>query len=77
MGNSNFNPALPNVYKFNDIVNRISGDIKAYVDDLRALGWSLEHAWAIAERESDESMMAGEMYRPFLVALSAHMLFHP
>jgi len=48
MGNPNYNPSLPNVFKWNDIVNRIAGDIKAYVDDLRALGWSIEHAWAIA-----------------------------
>jgi len=25
-----------------------NGDIKAYVDDLRALGCSIEHAWTIA-----------------------------
>jgi len=29
-------------------MKRIAGDIKAYVDDLRALGWSMEHAWQIA-----------------------------
>ena len=34
--------------KWDAILNRISGDIKAYVDDLRAIGWSLEHAWKIA-----------------------------
>lgn len=26
----------------------MAGDLKAYVDDLRATGYSLEHAWAIA-----------------------------
>ena len=50
MGNSNFNPALPNVFKWNDHVKRMAGDLKAYVDDLRTIGWSLEHAWAIAHR---------------------------
>ena len=40
MGNFDYNPAMPNVYKWNDLVERIAGDIKAYVDDLRAIGWS-------------------------------------
>jgi len=48
IGNSDFNPSLPNVFKWNKIKNRLAGEIKAYVDDLRALGWSLEHAWRIA-----------------------------
>ena len=48
MGNADYNPAMPNVFKWNDLVERIAGDIKAYVDDLRAIGWSLEHAWTIA-----------------------------
>jgi len=48
IGNPDFNPSLPNVFKWNDDVQRLAGEIKAYVDDLRALGWSLEHAWAIA-----------------------------
>ena len=48
IGNANFNPSMPNVYKWNSAMKRIAGDIKAYVDDLRALGWSMEHAWQIA-----------------------------
>jgi len=48
IGNADFNPALPNVFKWNEDAKRLSGEIKAYVDDLRALGWSLEHAWEIA-----------------------------
>jgi len=50
IGNENFNPSLPNVMKWNTIYHRIAGDIKAYVDDLRAIGWSLEHAWKIARQ---------------------------
>ena len=48
MGNDDYNPGLPNVFKWNDLVDRIAGDIKAYVDDLRAIGWSIDHAWIIA-----------------------------
>jgi len=48
IGNANFNPSLPNVFKWNEQAQRLAGEIKAYVDDLRALGWSLEHAWRIA-----------------------------
>ena len=50
IGNEGYNASLPNVMKWNSIVGRIAGDIKAYVDDLRAIGWSLEHAWQIARR---------------------------
>ena len=48
MGNENFNPALPSVYKWDDIASNIAGEVKAYVDDLRTIGRTLEHAWAIA-----------------------------
>lgn len=48
LGNEDFNPALPNVMKWNRLAKRIAGDLKSYVDDLRAVGWSLEHAWVIA-----------------------------
>ena len=48
IGSPDYNPSMPNVFKWNSIAQRIGGDIKAYVDDLRALGWSLEHAWRIA-----------------------------
>jgi len=48
IGNEDFNPSLPNVFKWNEAAQRLAGEIKAYVDDLRALGWSLEHAWQIA-----------------------------
>ena len=44
IGNEDYNPRLPNVYKWNSLLNLIAGDIKAYVDDLRAIGHSLEHA---------------------------------
>ena len=48
IGNDNYNPSLPNVFKWNSRLKQMAGDIKAYVDDLRAIGCSLEHAWKIA-----------------------------
>jgi len=48
IGNLNYNPSLPNVMKWNNVYKRIAGDIRAFVDDLRAIGWSLDHAWKIA-----------------------------
>ena len=35
------------VMKWDSTLNRIVGDVKAFVDDLRAIGWSQEHAWQI------------------------------
>lgn len=35
--NSNYNPALPNFTKWNDKYQQMVGDIKAYVNDIRAL----------------------------------------
>ena len=50
IGNNNFNPLLPNVFKFDEINKRVAGDLIAYVDDLRTLGSSLEEAWRIARQ---------------------------
>ena len=48
IGTADFDPSLPNVYKWDNVSKRISGDLIAFVDDLRAIGHSLEHAWSIA-----------------------------
>ena len=50
IGNKDYNPALPNVYKYDKVHKRIAGDLIGYVDDLRALGFSLEEAWKIARQ---------------------------
>ena len=50
IGNKDYNPAFPNVYKWDKYVKRIAGELIAYIDDLRAIGFSLEHAWQIARR---------------------------
>ena len=48
VGSPEYDPTMPNVYKFDKINRRLAGDILSYVDDLRVLGFSLEHAWLIA-----------------------------
>jgi len=48
IGSEDYNPALPNVYKWNDLVSNLAGEIKAYVDDLRVISLNIEQAWAIA-----------------------------
>ena len=59
VGNKNYNPALPNVIKWKKNVRRIAGDIKAYVDDLRPVGWSMEHAWSIARHIASRLQFLG------------------
>ena len=50
IGGDDFNPSLPNVYEWDSRKQRIAGDLLAYVNNLRTLGFSLEHAWLIARR---------------------------
>ena len=47
IGNSDFDPVYTNVYKWDSHRNRIAGDIITFIDDLRAICHSLEHAWTI------------------------------
>ena len=48
IGSENYNPSLANVFKWDKTDRRPAGDIISYVDDLRAIGFSLEQAWKIA-----------------------------
>ena len=50
IGSKDYNPTYPNVYKWDSRMKRIAGDLIAYVDDLRALGFSMEEVWKIARR---------------------------
>ena len=50
LGDKNYNPTFPNIYKWDERAKRIAGDLIAYVDDLRAIGFSMEEAWKIARR---------------------------
>ena len=48
IGNRDFNPALPNVFKWDSISKTIAGGLIAFGDDLREIGFSLEQAWKIS-----------------------------
>lgn len=50
MGNKDFDPALPNVFKWDMTYQRTAGDFIAYVDILRGIGCPHAHAWAIVRR---------------------------
>ena len=58
-GNEDFNPSLPYIMKWNDVVNRQAGNLIAYVDDLRIIGWSMNHAWEIAHRVASRLQYLG------------------
>ena len=48
IGDKDFNPTLSWVFKFDSVQNRVVGDVRAYIDDLRSVGWSLEHGCRLA-----------------------------
>ena len=39
IGNKNYNPAFPEVYKWDERLKRITVDLISYIDDLRAIGF--------------------------------------
>ena len=45
IGTPEYNPALPNKFKWDLTNNYIVGDLVAYVDGLWTLGCSIEEAW--------------------------------
>jgi hypothetical protein len=49
-GESTFNPTLPHVMKWDNLVDKTVGDFGALVNDLRASGYSVEQAWAISQQ---------------------------
>jgi hypothetical protein len=49
-GDPKFDPTMPRVMKWDSLINKIAGDIVAFVDDLRASGHSVEQAWAISHQ---------------------------
>ena len=44
-GDPIFDPSPPFVMKWNDLVNRITGDVESFVDDLRTSSHSVENVW--------------------------------
>ena len=59
-----FNSALPNVYKWDDLAKRIAGDMVAFVDDLRAIDYSLDQAWRIARWMTSKLELLGVQNAP-------------
>jgi hypothetical protein len=45
-----FDPSMPSVMKWNDLVDRLAGDILTFVDDLRAAGYDRENGWQVARQ---------------------------
>ena len=50
IGNPDFGPTFPNVYKWDTISSRIDGNLLGYIDSLRAIEYPLEKAWRITRR---------------------------
>ena len=50
IGQEDFNPSLPWVFKYDSTRNWIAGDVRSYEDNLRCVGWSLEHTWKLAQQ---------------------------
>ena len=59
IGNSDYNPAYPKVYKWDERTKRIAGDLISYIDDLRAIWFSMEEAWRIARRVASHMKYLG------------------
>jgi hypothetical protein len=49
-GMEDFEPAKPNVMKWNDEVDRLAGDLVTFVDDVRTSGYDRENAWQVARQ---------------------------
>jgi hypothetical protein len=50
---------MPRVYKWDVNAKRIAGDSVAFVDNLRASGYSREHSWAITRQVSSRMQYLG------------------
>ena len=50
--------------KWNSLHNRIAGDVRAYVDDLRVLGWDVNHAWLITRQIASRLQYLGVQDAP-------------
>ena len=58
-GSVTFNPSKPRVMKWNSELQIIAGDIIAFVDDLRATGCTMEHAWQVARTTASRLQYLG------------------
>jgi hypothetical protein len=58
-GDPAYNPTKPRVMKWDDVLQKIAGDILGFVDDLRASGYSTEAAWAVARQVASRLQYLG------------------
>jgi hypothetical protein len=58
-GDPKLDPTLPRVMKWDSAINKIAGDVVAFVDDLRATGYLVEQAWAIAQQVASRLQYLG------------------
>ena len=49
-GMKSYDPTMPHVYKWNDMMLRVAGEIVTFIDDMRACGYSKENTWQIMRR---------------------------
>jgi hypothetical protein len=59
-----YDPTLPHVMKWDDLVNKIAGDIVAFMDNLRASGHLVEQTWAILQQVVSRLQYLGLQYAP-------------
>jgi hypothetical protein len=58
-GDPKYDPSLPSVMKWDALLEKIAGNILAFVDDLRASGYSVEAAWAVARQVASRLQYLG------------------
>jgi hypothetical protein len=49
-GDPSFDPSLPFVMKWNELVKKIAGDLEGFMDDLRTSGYSIENVWQVSRQ---------------------------
>eukprot|EP00978_Attheya_sp_CCMP212_P011908 scaffold29619_cov63-Attheya_sp.AAC.3 len=63
-GSADNDPILTRIMKWNTLINNISGDIIAFMDDLRISGAIKEQAWEIARRTTSVLQYLGVQDTP-------------
>ena len=58
-GDPAFDPSKPHVYKWDEALEKIAGDVLSFVDDLRVSGFSEERAWQIARQVTSRLQYLG------------------
>ena len=58
-GDPAYNPTKPRVMKWDEALQKIAADILGFVDDLRASGYSIEAAWAVARQVASRLQYLG------------------